>query len=93
MLSTCASLCHALPGGLSGPDSGDHHPVEGTRLQRQEAVGRGVGWGALVLDHTAVVDEQHTVRVQLAGRPLPLGLEAVCAATVGHTQTGHLRRG
>ncbi|KAK6319888.1 hypothetical protein J4Q44_G00089950 [Coregonus suidteri] len=28
----------SLPGGLSGTDSDDHHPVEGSRLQRQEVL-------------------------------------------------------
>lgn len=91
MCPTCASLGHGLPGGEAAARSGHHHPVEGAGLEGGEVVGGGGGGDAFVLDDDAVVDQQEAVGVQVPRRPLPAGLQAVCAALVTHEQALHLR--
>lgn len=76
------SLCDALSGGVSGPDGGQHHPVKCSWSQVVEADPGCVRFQTLVLDDTAVVDQQDAVRVHVTGCWLPLGLQAVGAAAV-----------
>lgn len=55
-----------------------------------EADARGIGLNALVLDDAAVMDKQESIGVKLAGRPFPLGLQAVSGSIVGYLQLSNL---
>ena len=89
---TGVSLCDRLPGAESGPDGGQHRPVEGAGPQEVEGGAGGVRRHALVLDYAAVADQQNAVRVQNSGGSLPAGLQAVGAALNPQQQPRDLGR-
>lgn len=57
-----------------------------------EADARGVGLNTLILDDAAVMDKKQAIRVQLARRSFPLGLQAVSGAIVGYQKLNDLSR-
>lgn len=60
---TCAALSHSLFGSKSGPHCGDHHLVQSSWFQFLEDNMAGVHSNTLILDDTAIMDQQNLIPV------------------------------
>lgn len=77
---TCASLSHSLSGGESGPHCCDHNLVQSSWFQFLEDNTAGVHSNTLILDDTAVMDQQNLIPVEVSRGWFPQGLQTVGAA-------------